>query len=98
MLYQQSGECHGEPSIDNGGQKGKKMLERAWDAVLDAGVDGEYARRQVAWMKEYILFHGRRHPQEMGITEIRNARDGRRDDGRAQPAGRVGTVKVASGR
>ena len=44
----------GEPSIDNGGQKGKKLLERAWDALLDAGVDGENARRLVAWMKEYI--------------------------------------------
>jgi integron integrase len=60
----------GEPSIDNGGQKGKKLLERAWDALLDAGVDGENARRLVAWMKEYILFHDRRHPQEMGMAEI----------------------------
>ena len=64
------GNVLGEPSIDNGGQKGKKLLERAWDALLDAGVDGENARRLVAWMKEYILFHDRRHPQEMGMAEI----------------------------
>ncbi len=60
----------GEPSVANGEQKGKKLLERAWDALLDAGVDGENARRLVAWMKEYILFHDRRHPQEMGMAEI----------------------------
>ena len=60
----------GTIAVDNGGQKGKKLLERAWDALLDAGVDGENARRLVAWMKEYILFHDRRHPQEMGMAEI----------------------------
>jgi len=53
----------GDTSIVNGGQKGKKLLERAWDALLDAGVDLENARRLVAWMKEYILFHDRRQLQ-----------------------------------
>ena len=56
----------GETSIVNGGQKGKKLLERAWDALLEAGVDGENAKRLVGWMKECILFHDRRHPKEMG--------------------------------
>jgi integrase len=25
----------------------------------------------VAWVKRFILFHGKRHPQEMGPTEVR---------------------------
>ena len=60
----------GETSSVHGGQKGKKLLEQAWDALLEAGMDAENAKRLVGWMKEYILFHGRRHPQEMGMPEI----------------------------
>jgi hypothetical protein len=25
----------------------------------------------VAWFKQFILFHGKRHPQDMGPTEVR---------------------------
>jgi hypothetical protein len=35
----------GETSIVHDGQKGKKLLEQAWDAVLEAGVDAENAKR-----------------------------------------------------
>ena len=29
------------------------------------------ARQYVSWMREYILFHDKRHPQEMGVPEVR---------------------------
>jgi hypothetical protein len=36
-----------------------------------------YARRTeetyVQWIRRFILFHGKRHPQEMGETEVRDA-------------------------
>ena len=35
------GNAVGDTSIVNGGQKGKKLLERTWDALRDAGVDWE---------------------------------------------------------
>ena len=59
----------GETSVQ-GVQPGKKLLERARDALLEAGVDGENATRRAGWMRGYILFHNRRHPQEMGMPEI----------------------------
>ncbi|MGZ8903954.1 MAG: phage integrase N-terminal SAM-like domain-containing protein, partial [Methylobacter sp.] len=27
-------------------------------------------KQYVQWIKRYILFHGERHPQEMGATEV----------------------------
>jgi hypothetical protein len=65
----------GEARINNG-QKGKKLLDRAWDALLDAGIDNANAKRLVAWMRGYILFHHCRHPQEMGMTEIEQYLEG----------------------
>ncbi len=50
---------------------GKKLLDRAWDALLAEGFAEAVARRYVSWMREYILFHNKRHPQEMGVPEVR---------------------------
>lgn len=50
---------------------GKKLLERAWDALMAAGLADETARQYVSWMRDYVLFHGTRHPQEMGVPEVR---------------------------
>jgi len=53
-----------------GTNHGKKLLDRAMDAMLDAGFEQGPATRYVGWMRQYILFHNKRHPQEMGVTEI----------------------------
>jgi integron integrase len=50
--------------------KGKKLLDRAWDALWGAGFEEAAARRYRTWMLEYILFHGRRPPEEMGALEV----------------------------
>jgi len=60
----------GKTTTLNGARKGKKLLARAWDALLAAGVDEVNAKRLVEWMRAYILFHDRRHPNEMGMAEI----------------------------
>jgi len=46
-------------------------LERAWDALLEAGHAEATARQYVSWMRDYVLFHDKRHPQEMGVPEVR---------------------------
>jgi hypothetical protein len=51
--------------------QGKKLLDRAWDALLAAGFEQAAAGRYVGWMRQYILHHGKRHPQDMGLAEIR---------------------------
>ena len=65
---QESGELS---ATAKGSEKGKKLLERAWDALLGAGHAEVTARQYVDWMRDYILFHGKRHPQEMGVPEVR---------------------------
>lgn len=49
---------------------GKKLLERAWDALMAAGLAEAVARQYVSWMREYVLFHGTWHPEEMGALEV----------------------------
>ena len=48
----------------------KKLLDRAWDRLLDAGIQAPAARRYVGWMRDFILFHQKRHPRDMGMSEI----------------------------
>ena len=51
--------------------KEKRLLERAWEALWAAGFEESAARRYLAWMLDYIVFHGKRHPREMGVPEVR---------------------------
>ena len=50
--------------------KGKKLLDLARETLQASGVDEDSAARYVSWMREFILFHGKRHPQEMGLPEV----------------------------
>ena len=68
MANEKSGEISGGNSPSG---NGKKLLERAWDALLAAGLAEAVARQYVSWMREYVLFHNKRHPQEMGVPEVR---------------------------
>jgi hypothetical protein len=47
---------------------------RLLDEVRQALRTRHYSRRTekayVAWIRRYVLFHGKRHPAEMGATEI----------------------------
>ena len=66
------------PVQENSGTKGKKLLDQASEVLYTAGFEDAAARRYVAWMREFILFHGKRHPSEMGVPEIRHfLEDGR---------------------
>lgn len=50
--------------------QGKKLLDRTWDRLLDAGIQAPAARRYVRWMRGFILFHQKRHPRNRGMPEI----------------------------
>ena len=50
--------------------KGKKLLDRMMDALRAAGFDQEHADIHLAWAREFILSHDKRHPQELGPAEI----------------------------
>ena len=48
---------------------------RLLDQVRELSRIKHYALRTeqayVTWIRRYILFHGKHHPREMGVTEIR---------------------------
>ena len=48
----------------------KKLLDRVRDAIRVKHYSIRTERAYVGWIKRYIFFHGVRHPQEMGATEI----------------------------
>jgi integron integrase len=48
----------------------KKLLDRVRDAIRVKHYSIRTERAYVGWIKRYIIFHGVRHPQEMGAAEI----------------------------
>ena len=74
------GQCAGSASIPHGSTSARGAVHVApskpWllDRVRDAIRTRHYSRRTeeayVSWIRRYILFHGRRHPDEMGAAEI----------------------------
>ena len=52
----------------------RKQPKRLLDQVRDALRVKHYSIRTeetcVTWVKRYILFHGKRHPREMGAVEV----------------------------
>ncbi|MFO7903588.1 MAG: hypothetical protein R6U98_13065, partial [Pirellulaceae bacterium] len=46
--------------------QGKRLLDRALDALRNAGFDSANATGYVSWMRQYIPFHDKRHPQGDG--------------------------------
>ncbi|NEQ29532.1 MAG: hypothetical protein F6K04_00815 [Leptolyngbya sp. SIO4C5] len=48
----------------------KKLLDRVGDAVRLKHYSYRTEQTYVQWIRCYILFHDKRHPQEMGVPEI----------------------------
>ena len=71
--------------------KKRKLLDRMMDALLAVGFDQQSALGHVHWARDVILFHGKRHPHEMGPAEI-CAYLG--SDQFASPSGRADRVKA----
>jgi hypothetical protein len=49
---------------------GPKLLDLFHEAALRAGHQEQAARTMAAWCRRYILFHGKRHPCELGTAEV----------------------------
>ncbi len=50
--------------------KGKKLLDQYRDALRVKHYSPRTEDTYLLWVKNYILFHNKRHPNEMGIPEI----------------------------
>jgi hypothetical protein len=48
----------------------RKLLDQVRDAVRLKHYSYRTGQTYVQWIRRYILFHNKRHPQEMGVPEI----------------------------
>lgn len=48
----------------------KKLLDQVRDAIRLKHYSYRTEQTYVQWIRRFILFHNKRHPQEMGIPEI----------------------------
>jgi Phage integrase, N-terminal SAM-like domain len=47
-----------------------RLLDRVRQSIRLKGYSIRTERTYVSWIRRFILFHGKRHPQEMGKPEI----------------------------
>jgi site-specific recombinase XerD len=47
-----------------------RLLDRVREALRARHCSRRTEKAYVAWIRRYILFHGKRHPAELGATEI----------------------------
>ena len=52
------------------GGRPKRLLEQAREKPRAMHYSYRTEQTYLDWMKRYILFHGKRHPREMGAQEI----------------------------
>jgi len=48
----------------------KKLPDQVWDALRLKHYAYRTEVTYIQWIRWYILFHQKRHPREMGVTEI----------------------------
>jgi site-specific recombinase XerD len=49
-----------------------KLLDRVREEVRLRGMSRSTEESYSRWGRRYVLFHGKRHPQEMGTREVRS--------------------------
>ena len=50
--------------------KPKKLLDRARDTLHLKQYANKIEQAYLNWINQYILFHGKKHPQDMGASEV----------------------------
>jgi integron integrase len=58
------------PEKDTSSQQGRKLLDQFRDALHVKRYSPRTEDTYVLWVKNYILYHHKRHPGEMGVSEI----------------------------
>jgi integron integrase len=54
----------------NAPQKGKKLLDQYSEALRTLHYSSRTEKTYISWARQYILYHNKRHPREMGVIEI----------------------------
>ncbi len=58
------------PALTDSAPKQPKLLDRMREAIRVRHYSLSTERVYIHWVKRYIYFHGKRHPAEMGATEV----------------------------
>jgi len=56
--------------MENKAVKGKKLLDQVRDKIRLGHYRIRAKKTSIDWIKRYINFHGKKHPNEMGVWEI----------------------------
>lgn len=64
-------ENHASPQKPTSSPQGKRLLEQVSDALRVRHYSYRTEQTYIEWIRRYILFHKKRHPKEMGETEIK---------------------------
>lgn len=59
------------PSPETSLPQGKKLLDQLSDQIRLKQYSHRTEKTYVLWVRQYILFHNKRHPKEMGAQEIK---------------------------
>ena len=58
------------PAIPDTHRPAPKLLDRMRDAIRVRHYSLATERNYTHWARRFILFHGKRHPQDMGSAEV----------------------------
>jgi integrase len=61
-----------EPRIESPPTAAPRLLERLREAIRARHYSARTAEAYVFWVRKYVLFHGRRHPDRLGPAEIKS--------------------------
>lgn len=50
----------------------KKLLEQVRDTIRRKNYAYRTEQAYTSWIKRFIIFHDKRHPQEMGVEKIKS--------------------------
>ncbi|HSN87741.1 MAG TPA: site-specific integrase, partial [Thermoanaerobaculia bacterium] len=56
--------------VSQSGRREPRLLDRLSEAIRARHMSKRTEEAYVQWVRRYILFHGRRHPSELGEREI----------------------------
>ena len=60
----------GKPPRPESGPKGKKLLDQYSEFLRNRHYSLRTKKTYIGWVRQYILYHKKRHPREMGEAEI----------------------------
>jgi integron integrase len=60
----------GKPAHLESSSKGKKLLDQYSEFLRNRHYSLRTEKTYIGWVRQYILYHNKRHPREMGVDEI----------------------------